>query len=393
MLRKITDNILQNKTILLRADFNVPLHNGSIADASRIDAVLPTIKFLLSHNNKIVIISHLGRPEGIANNKYSLLPVFEYLKNIYPFAAFIESDITKWKQAVDRIEYGNIALIENIRFHKGEEDNNINFARELAKLGEVYVNDAFACSHRFHASIDQVSSLLPSYAGLLMEKEISHLERFFYNPEKPMGAVIGGSKVSSKIQLLASLMKICDVIILGGAMSNSFLKLSGVNIGSSICSEDDMVCARKIIEIAKKSKVEIITPIDFIVSNNINDHQGLLLNINDNLEDKAIFDIGPSTIRLIKDKIHSLKTIIWNGPLGVFEKEVFSNGTISIARIISELTKDNKLSSLVGGGDSVAAIQKLDDQDRNFSFISTGGGAFLEWLENGKLEPLRSLYK
>lgn len=394
--RRIQDIDLKNKTVLYRADLNVPMQSGKVKDTTRISRLLPTINELLKNNCKIVIISHFGRPKGAFNRDLSLAPIADALsselngKTIH-FA--IDCIGKHAEEKINETSNGEIILMENLRFHKEEEENDPDFVKKLSKLADIYINDAFSCSHREHASISGVAHKLTAAAGLLLENEIIHLSKILQNPKKPMLAIVGGSKVSTKLSVLQSLIERTQYLVIGGAMANTFIKAQGQNIGNSLHEKNLVEKAKQLLESAKKHGCEIIIPHDVVVTQSIEKNtKSQIIAVNNIKEKDCIVDIGPDTIQHIHQKLKLAKTIIWNGPLGVFEIAPFDIGTISVARIIASVTQTNKTISIAGGGDVVAAINKAGLYDE-FSYISTAGGAFLEWLEGKKLPgitPLRT---
>ena len=393
MLPLIQNLDIKNKTILLRADLNVPFAHNKLEDASRITRLLPTLKYLLDANAKIIIISHFGRPKGEFKHSMSLAPIAHEISKLIgvevKFANDTIGDIVK--NASSNLNYGEILLLENLRFHKEEEANDYAFAKELASLADIYVNDAFSCSHRSHASIDAITKFLPKAAGLLLQEEVSNLERLFLAPKRPMAAIIGGSKISTKIDLLHNLIKQTDIIAIGGAMANTFLKAKGFNVGTSLIEEELVELAANIIASAKINNVELILPIDAVTAENLS--SGIKCNIVD--ADKVppnqmILDIGPKTVSLIIEKLSSVKTLVLNGPVGAFEIKPFDISTASLARSIATLTNSGQLISVAGGGDIVSAITGAG-LINSFNYVSTAGGAFLEWLEGKELPGIKAL--
>ena len=386
-LKELKKENLKNKKVMVRVDFNVPLdENLLVSDDTRIIKALDTLKFLLSSDCTLILMSHLGRPKGKIVDKMRLNPVGEYLAKLLNRKVVTLDDCVgdEVKNAVSTSKPGDIFLLENLRFHEEEEKNDINFAKKLASIADIYVNDAFGAAHRAHASTVGVTRYLPSYAGFLMEKEVLFLSKLLTSPEKPFVSIIGGAKVSGKIEILERLVKVCDVLLIGGGMAYTFLSARGYNVGRSILEKDLIDYVKKIEKEAKKENTEIVVPVDSIVTKEFKEDAKFLDLPIDKIESDMIgMDIGESTVKIFEQKIDNAKTIFWNGPLGVFEMERFSRGTNQIAKKIANL--GNSVFSVVGGGDSIAAINKIGLADR-ISHISTGGGASLEYL-GGKILP------
>lgn len=384
-VKSVKDLDLKNKKVLIRVDFNVPVKEGKITDATRITASLPTIKYILEQEGaSLIIMSHLGRPKGVRNLEFSLAPVAEKLSELLDLKVQMAEDCigSSVEALVKNMKGGDIVLLENVRFYKEETDNNAGFAEKLSKLGDVYINDAFGTAHRAHASTEGIAKYLPSAAGFLIEKEVKFFEPILRNPEKPFIAIIGGAKVSSKIAVLESLLKTCDSIVIGGGMAYTFLKAMGKNIGKSLCEEEFLDTAKSFLKAAKEKKVDIVFPLDHIVADEFAENaEGRYID-NQDIPDGAIgMDIGSKTLQEIEKRILKAKTIVWNGPMGVFEFKNFQVGTIKVAEMVAAC---NGI-TVVGGGDSVAAVNKFGFADK-ISHVSTGGGASLEYLE-GKLLP------
>ena len=379
----LKDLDLKNKTVLVRVDFNVPQDaNLNITDDTRIRATLPTINSILKKNaKKVVLMSHLGRPEGKVEDKYSLAPVAKRLQQLlYEPVKFLSDCVgDNIKKEIDSAKE-RIVLLENLRFHAEEEANDANFAKQLASLGEVFVNDAFGTAHRAHASTEGVAHYLKSAAGLLLEKEIQYLGNAVTNPQKPFMVILGGSKVSDKIGVIENVLPKCDAIIIGGGMAYTFLKAQGKGIGNSKLEKDKIDLAKSILDKAVSLNKEIVLPIDHVVVDGVSPDAKSEV-VDDIPEGKIAVDIGPKTVALFEEKLKDAKTIAWNGPVGIFEMDAFSKGTAEIARFISTL----KCISIIGGGDTAAAIAKFKLESK-MTHISTGGGASLEYLE-GKVLP------
>ncbi len=380
---------LNKKKILLRLDLNVPLKNGSITDETRINKIIPIIDFLIKEQSKIIIISHVGRPKGKVITDLSLKPICENIeKKINRKIRLVKEDIFKLKKE-DLFKNPNdqIVFLENIRFYKEEEKNDTNFAQHLAKLADLYINDAFSCSHRAHASISKITKFLPSFAGLQFETEISALKKVTTEIKKPITCIIGGSKISTKIGIIKNLISKFDNIIIVGGMANNIIKYKGNHIGKSIKEENCDLMIKEIFETLKSHSCKIIFPDDVLVGKNLDDEPQIkeITNIKD---DDIILDIGPKTLDKIKSIIKNSETVLWNGPAGYFENPKFANGSYDIAKAISN--KNNSIYSVVGGGDTIALINKIKLIE-NFNFVSTAGGAFLEYLEGKELPGIKAL--
>ncbi len=382
---------LNSKKILLRLDLNVPIEKGKITDTTRIDKILPTLNFLKKQKAKIIIISHVGRPKGKFMKKFSLKPISESLqKKLNTEVRLIEENINKIKNKIFFKKFNEkILILENIRFYAEEEENENNFAKKIASLGDIYVNDAFSCSHRLHASIHQIPKFLPSFSGLQFDSELNALNKITSKITKPITCIIGGSKISTKINIIKNLIPKLDNIIIVGGMANNFIEYFGNNIGKSIKERNCNTLIKEIISLAIKKKCKLIYPEDVLVSKSL---KGYSANkkLNQIASDEMILDIGPKTIDNIRKIIENSKTIFWNGPAGYFENPNFANGSIEIAEKIIEKNKLNKIFSVVGGGDTVSLLNNIKAVD-NFNFVSTAGGAFLEYLEGKKLPGITAL--
>lgn len=384
--KTIRDIDVSGKKVLVRCDFNVPLdkETGEIIDNRRIRAAIPTIKYLLDNNAKIILCSHLGRPKGEFNLKYSLRPVAEELSKLLNKEVKLAKDVIG-EDAVNlssNIKEGEIVLLENVRFHKEEEENNPEFAKKLASFADIYVNDAFGTAHRAHASTAGVADYLPAVSGFLIEKELEFLCSSLENPERPFVAILGGAKVSDKIGVIENLLDKVDTLLIGGGMAYTFYKAQGHNIGTSICEEDKLELANEILEKAKQKEVKLLLPIDNHISSEYsNEAEDRFVEEQEIPEGFMGLDIGPKTINLFCEIIKDAKTVLWNGPLGVTEFTKFEEGTKKIAKALAE----SKAVTIIGGGDSAAAIEKMGLADK-MTHISTGGGASLEFLE-GKILP------
>lgn len=385
---------IQGKKVLVRADLNVPTEGTTITDNSRIERFAPTAKLLSDKGAKVIIITHFGRPKGKSEEFSNKILVNNLSQSIGKPVKFIEDTIGETvKNAINEMTDGEIILLENVRFYKEEEANDATFAKELASLGDVYVNDAFSTAHRAHASTEGITKYLPSYAGLLMEEEINALTKALENPAHPAIAIVGGSKVSTKLAVLENITKKVDAIVIGGAMANTFLLAQGYNIGASMAEPDMTDTALKIIEEAKKNNCEIILPIDVCVAKEFKANaENKFAGINEVDGDWKIFDVGPETSKMLDTKFETAKTVLWNGPLGVFELIPFDRGTNELAKTVAKLTRKGKLISVAGGGDTVSALNNAG-VEKDFSYISTAGGAFLEWLEGKELPAIPALKK
>jgi phosphoglycerate kinase len=382
---------LNGKRILLRLDLNVPLDNGKILDATRIDKILPTLKFLISQDTKIIILSHVGRPKGKIINELSLKPICEDLKNK------LNQNVRLIKKKINEINSGDlfdnidekIIMLENIRFYYEEEKNDPEFAKQLSYLADIYVNDAFSCSHRAHSSIHAVTNFLPSYSGLQLNTEVNALKKITSEIKKPITCIIGGSKVSTKINIIKNLIPKFDNIIIVGGMANNIIKYMGNNIGKSLQEDSSDSIIQEIFSLSETQNCKIIYPQDVIVGKNLNGTPQIK-ELNEVSSDEMILDIGPKTISMINNIIDESNTILWNGPAGYFENPNFANGSIEIAKKIIENGKSSKIYSVAGGGDTVSLLNSLNSIN-DFNFVSTAGGAFLEYLEGKEIPGIKAL--
>ncbi|MDB9718997.1 phosphoglycerate kinase [Candidatus Pelagibacter sp.] len=391
-MRSIKDEKnLNQKKIILRLDLNVPLSNKKITDTTRIDKILPTIKFLLKNNAKVIILSHVGRPKGKVINELSLKPICESLKNkLNEDIKLVTKNIKEIKSTdLFDTEDEKIVILENLRFYEEEEKNDNAFAKHLASLADIYVNDAFSCSHRTHASIFEITKYIPSYAGLQLNLEINALTKITSKIKKPITCIIGGSKISSKINIIKNLIPKFDNIIIVGGMANNVLKFKGHNIGKSIQEDNCNKIIKEIFLLSVKNNCKIIYPQDVAVGKDLN---GLpeIRELNDVSEDELILDIGPKSIKVINNIIEESNTILWNGPAGYFENPSFAKGSLEIMKKIIEKNKANTIYSVAGGGDTVALLNSVGAVN-NFDFVSTAGGAFLEYLEGKELPGIKAL--
>ena len=391
-MKSIKEEInLNNKKILLRLDLNVPLDNGRITDTTRIEKILPTLKFLIKQNSKIIILSHVGRPKGKVINELSLKPICEDLgKKLNQNVKLITKNINEInnKDLFKNIEE-NIIMLENIRFYFEEEKNDPKFAKHLASLADIYVNDAFSCSHRAHASIHEISNFLPSYSGLQLDLEVNALTKITSEIKKPITCIIGGSKISTKINIIKNLIPKFDNIIIVGGMANNLIKYMGHNIGKSLQEENTDLIIKEIFSLSKTENCKIVYPDDIVVAKDLSGSPKTK-ELNEVTSDEMILDIGPKTIKIINNIIDQSNTILWNGPAGYFENPNFAIGSIKIAEKIIENNKANKIYSVAGGGDTVSLLNSLNAIG-NFNFVSTAGGAFLEYLEGKVLPGIKAL--
>jgi len=391
-MRNIQDETnLNQKKVLLRLDLNVPLDNGKITDTTRIDKFLPTINFLLKSDAKIIILSHVGRPNGKIVNEFSLKPICEDLKNkLNENIRLISKNIKEIKSTDLFNEHDEkIVILENIRFYEEEEKNDNSFAKHLASLADIYVNDAFSCSHRAHASIFEITKFIPSYAGLQLNLEIDALTKITSEIQRPITCIIGGSKISSKINIIKNLISKFDNIIIVGGMANNILKYKEYEIGKSIQEDNCDKIIEEIFSLSKKEDCKIIYPEDVAVGKNL-DGSAEIKELNNISKDELILDIGPMTIKAINLLIEESSTILWNGPAGYFENPNFAKGSIEIAKKIIEKNKNNTIYSVAGGGDTVSFLNGIGAIN-NFNFVSTAGGAFLEYLEGKELPGIKAL--
>ena len=391
-MKNIKDNEnLNDKIVLLRLDLNVPLQNGLVADETRIDKILPVIKFLIKQRSKIVIISHIGRPKGKINKIFSLKPVCENLeKKVKQKISLLDDNIFNLKKEdLFKNQNDQIVFLENVRFYEEEENNDTSFAKHLAGLGDLYVNDAFSCSHRAHASLSKITEFLPSFAGLQLMTEINALKKVTSEIKKPITCIIGGSKISTKIGIIKNLIPKFDNIIIVGGMANNIISYNGINIGKSLKEENCNEIIKEIFETLKNHSCKITLPEYVLVGKSIND-KSKVKELIDIKNDDLILDIGPKTIKKINNIIEISNTILWNGPAGYFENPNFAIGSYEIAKSIIKKNKEKSIYSVLGGGDTMALINKINAKD-DFNFVSTAGGAFLEYLEGKDLPGIKAL--
>ncbi|MEA2781996.1 MAG: phosphoglycerate kinase [Rhodospirillaceae bacterium] len=392
--RTIDDLDVAGKRVLVRADFNVPMKNGRVTDRTRIERGAATLTELAERGAKVVVLSHFGRPEGKPVAEMSLRPIVEPLSQALGGkpVAFAEDCVGEpAKSVVDRLAPGGVALLENLRFHAEEEANDPEFARSLAALGDFYVSDAFSAAHRAHASTEGIARLLPSAAGRLMQAELQHLHDALSSPKRPVTAIVGGAKVSTKLDLLGNLVAKVDLLVIGGGMANTFLHAQGIGIGKSLAERDMAEKARDILAKAAGRGAEVALPVDAVVAAELKPGVATkTVAIGAVPSDQMILDVGPKTVAELNRRIAGCRTLVWNGPLGAFETPPFEAGTVAVARAAAELTSAGKLLSVAGGGDTVAALAQAGVVER-FSYVSTAGGAFLEWLEGKTLPGVAAL--
>jgi len=393
--KTIDDLDPRGKTVLLRADLNVPMEDGKVGDMTRIERTVPTVRELVGKGAKVVVLSHFGRPKGKREPSMSLKPVADALAAVLGTPVAFGDDCVgpDAEKTVGGLSEGGVALLENLRYHAEEEKNDRAFAEKLAALGDVFVNDAFSAAHRAHASTEALAQLLPAYAGRLMQEELEALGRALEHPERPVMAIVGGAKVSTKIDLLQNLLAKVDLLVIGGGMANTFLHAMGTDIGKSLCEKDLADTARGIIDAAKARGCEIVLPVDAAVAAEFKaGAASTIVPIGEVPADRMILDVGPASIEDLKKRLAGVRTLVWNGPLGAFEIEPFDKGTNAVAQAAADLTAAGKLVTVAGGGDTVAALARAGVEER-FTYVSTAGGAFLEWLEGKTLPGVAALEK
>jgi len=392
--KTLDDLDVAGRRVLVRVDFNVPMKDGRVNDATRIERSLVTIRELAGRRARVVLLSHFGRPKGQAVAEMSLKPIATALSEAKDGrkVAFAGDCIgTAAEQVVSALEDGEVALLENLRFHAGEEANDAGFAAALATLGQIYVNDAFAVSHRAHASVEAIARLLPAAAGRLMQAELENLTAALETPERPVAVVVGGAKVSTKLDLLGNLLDKADSLLIGGGMANTFLHALGVDVGKSLCEKDMAATAQEILEQARARRREIHLPVDAVVAARLEAGTPTeTVTVKQVPADKMILDIGPQSLETMSRHLETCATLVWNGPIGCFEIPPFDAGTNALARKAAELTQAGKMRSVAGGGDTVAALAHAGVLE-DFSYVSTAGGAFLEWLEGKTLPGVKAL--
>lgn len=391
---RLEDMDVSGKVVLLRTDLNVPRQGGIITDNTRIMRLLPTLNYLIKQKSKIVLLSHFGRPKGKFVPSLSLASLVDPLSE-----ALSGKEVTfsvdcvgpDAQEAVAALKPGGVLLLENLRFHPEEEKGTASFAKALASLGDVYINDAFSACHRAHASITGITEYLPVAAGRLMQEELEVLSGIFTNAKKPIGAIIGGSKVSTKLELLENMTDTMDKVVIGGAMANTFLHAKGIHIGKSLCEKEMKATALKILKKAEANGCEILLPVDLVAADAFEPHSNCTIVDAKKMPAHGMaIDVGPESVELFSKHIRACKTVIWNGPMGAFEMSPFDVSTVSLARVVAKLTADGTLRSIAGGGDTVSALNHAG-LGESFSYLSTAGGAFLEWLEGKTLPGVAAL--
>ncbi len=391
--RTLDDLQVAGKRVLVRADLNVPMKDGIVTDSSRIDRQAPTIRELADKGARVIVCSHFDRPKGKVVPSMSLRPIAGPLaKAVGRPVAFAEDCVGPVAEAAAaKLKDGEVLLLENTRFHAGEEKNDPELAKQLAKLADIYVNDAFSSAHRAHASTEGVAHLLPCAAGRSMEAELKHLTKALNDPERPLMAVIGGAKVSTKIALLENLVKRVETLVIGGAMANTFLAAEGVKVGKSLYEADHLETARRVIALSTESGAAILLPTDVVVAKEFKAGAATrTIPVDQVASDEMILDIGPASVEAFAKRLTTTKTVVWNGPLGAFETPPFEKGTVAAAKLVAERTKAGKLLSVAGGGDTVSALN-MAGVAGDFSYVSTAGGAFLEWMEGLELPGVEAL--
>jgi phosphoglycerate kinase len=391
--RTLDDIDIKGKRVLVRADLNVPMKDGVVTDALRIERQAPTIRELAEKGARVIVLSHFDRPKGKVVPSMSLKPLDAPLaKAVGRPVAFATDCIGEVaERAVTELKDGDVLLLENTRFHAGEEKNDPEFTKAIAKLGEIFVNDAFSAAHRAHATTEGLARLLPAAAGRAMEAELSHLHAALGHPTRPLIAVVGGAKVSTKIALLGNLVKKVDVLVIGGAMANTFLAAQGIEVGKSLCERDQLDTAREILGKAQAAGAAVLLPLDAVVAKEFKAHVAhRTVPVGDVAADEMILDVGPATVEAFANRLQYANTLVWNGPFGAFETPPFDRGTVEAAKAVAKRTREGKLMSVAGGGDTVAALAHAGVAD-DFSYVSTAGGAFLEWLEGQELPGVAAL--
>ncbi len=379
---------LKGKRVLVRVDVNVPMEKGRVTDTTRLERILPTLNEISQKGGKVIMLAHFGRPKGAPNPDFSLKPVAEAMAGLIGKPVGFAEDCIgdKAAAAVAKMADGDMLLLENTRFHKGEEKNDPALVAEMAKLGDVYVNDAFSSAHRAHASTEGLAHKMPAFCGRAMQAELEALSRALENPARPLAAVVGGAKVSTKLELLGNLTKKVDFLIIGGGMANTFLAAQGKKVGKSLCEHDLLDTAREILKNATANKCQIVLPGDGVVAQEFKAHAPSHVVSTDHIGDAdMMLDAGPKSVAEVENVLTACKTLVWNGPFGAFELEPFDAATNAVARAAARLTGEGKLISVAGGGDTVAALNHAGVGEK-FTYVSTAGGAFLEWLE-GKVLP------
>ena len=391
--RTLDDLDVKGKCVLVRADLNVPMKDGRVSDMLRIERQAPTIRELAEKGARVIVLSHFDRPKGKVVSSMSLKPVsFALAYAISRHVAFAEDCVGPTAEdAVAKLKDGDVLLLENTRFHKCEEDNTPGFVKQLAALGDIFVNDAFSAAHRAHASTEGLAHVLPAAAGRAMQAELLHLHQALDDPKRPVMAVVGGAKVSTKIALIENLMEKVDILVIGGAMANTFLAAEGIAVGKSLYEKDQLETASRIVALAGNTNTVLILPVDVVVATEFkaNAHHRTVP-VREVEAGEMILDVGPDSIDEFERRLHTTNTLVWNGPFGAFETRPFDRGTVAAARLVAERTKAGRLLSVAGGGDTVAALNHAGVAD-DFTYVSTAGGAFLEWLEGRDLPGVSAL--
>jgi phosphoglycerate kinase len=393
--KTIDSERVSGKRVLVRVDLNVPMKNGKVTDATRIERAAPTLKELADKGAKVVVLSHFGRPDGKRVPEMSLKPLVEPLsKAIGKPVAFADDCIgPEAEAAVKALKAGDVLLLENLRFHKEEEKNDNGFVDKLSTLGDVYVNDAFSTAHRAHASTEGIAHRLPALAGRLMQEELEALDKALGRPKRPVCAVVGGAKVSTKLDLLGNLVGKVDKLIIGGGMANTFLLAQGIKVGKSLAEKDLDKTALEILDKAKAGKCEVLLPVDIVIAAKFEANAPhKVVDAHHCPDDQMILDVGPKSVAMYEEHVKGCATLVWNGPLGAFEVKPFDDGTVALAKTVADLTEAGKLLSVAGGGDTVAALAAAGVEDK-FSYVSTAGGAFLEWMEGKTLPGVAALIR
>jgi phosphoglycerate kinase len=393
--RTIDDVDVDGKRVLMRVDFNVPMKDGKVTDSTRIDRTVPSIRELTKKGAKVILLAHFGRPKGKKNLDFTLKPVAAKTAEVLGQKVAFAPDCIgpEAKAVIDAMQPGEVAMLENVRFYAEEEKNDPEFAKKLAENGDILVSDAFSCAHRAHASVEALAHILPAVAGRLMQQEVEALSAALEAPKHPVAALVGGAKISTKLDVLGNLSERVDQIIIGGAMANTFLAAKGVEVGKSLCEHDMLDNARAIMEKATKGGCEIVLPSDAVVAAEFKEGApAKTVEVSNVPADMMILDVGPKSIDDLTKRLSEYKTLVWNGPLGAFEVVPFDKATNAVAQEAAKLTKDGRLMSVAGGGDTVAALAHAGVED-DFSYVSTAGGAFLEWLEGKTLPGVAVLRK
>jgi len=393
-IKTIDDLDVEGKRVLVRADLNVPIEDGEVADDTRIKRVLPTLAKLKQGGAKVILMSHLGRPKGERSPETSLRPVAKRVEDLLNGGPVLFLDDCVGPDVENDLKAlgpGDVAVLENLRYHKGEESNDIGFAKQLAKLGDIYVDDAFSSAHRAHASVEAIAHLMPAYAGKLMMAEINALTKALADPKRPVMAIVGGAKVSTKIDVLKNLATCMDVLVVGGGMANTLLNAQGVNVGNSLYEPDFVDTVKEVMASAKKAGCEIFLPVDEVVAKDlVPGAEWNVCDVNAIPNDMMVLDQGPKSIERLKQRLGEMSTLLWNGPLGAFEVAPFGKGTLALAEEAGRLSQEGKLVSIAGGGDTVRALNMVGATP-SFTYVSTAGGAFLEWLAGRQLPAVIAL--